>query len=870
MGSIRGILQRELFTPHEERLLTAAHVRKPGKRRKGSILCAVVSAERPVQVSLVKVKKSDRGDQYKQASKWSLKELKVVDGKDTAEEIPSFDLHLDKIYKWIASSACEKNAFITCLWKLNQRYLHHSARFINVGSIILEEHVHPADSRRVSVREDEEEEEEEEEDDYQELTLKESADIERLMEECQHSIANAEAFTERLSRDLEVLDEANIQSIISSEEQVTSLMELIEEALAEVSELETTMQLYEDLLSTVKEQMDQLHHSNSQLQLVCANHQKLTQEAFFLTLNLDLSTQHREILRIADFSSIKKINACIVAVEALSRCMNTALHPGQRKLHAVAEQLIKLESLRQNFEKTFITHISKIFIQQGIDLGSALTQQSGNLNLPTHTPYHEDLLQYKPLMAWLKTTNSALFWDLPKVYAENLKKLYEKQIKEFFELAKNKLAGGKDSKRFSLSEGFEKITGSTSSLQKFHHRLSITEVTAGDLGELERGKVDKILEQVLMQLEPICMKEEEFLAAFFGNDEQETNESLQSETFSRRKAETSTAAFEESEIKAGRLTACMEDMLGIIEPELRSFVNQCDKVHVFSAVQVLMTLTEHVLRCQNADSSSFLNAALRKILLQAKRNFDKCISALIKDIEDYKLPKKNKIGILTCVTNFEEFVNMAEDIFQSAKQRGDLDKAYGRLIAAVFSSIEKLESSHLKSSSDVVMMENFHRIFCFLAERKIASLEPRKKEAKQKYTQYLNSYIKMQLGQPLEKLNHFFDGVRGRVAQGVKDDEVSFQLAYSKQELRKVIDKYPGKEVKKSLELVYKKILKHLSEEENLILVVWRAMEQEFLQQYKDFDSLMSRCYSGSGITLDFTVDDLLQYFSIIPQSSIQ
>lgn len=66
---------------------------------------------------------------------------------------------------------------------------------------------------------------------------------------------------------------------------------------------------------------------------------------------------------------------------------------------------------------------------------------------------------------------------------------------------------------------------------------------------------------------------------------------------------------------------------------------------------------------------------------------------------------------------------------------------------------------------------------------------------------------------------HFFEGVKARVAQGVKEEEVSFQLAYSKQELRKVIEKYPGKEVKRALENLYRKIHKYLSPEENLLPV---------------------------------------------------
>lgn len=65
----------------------------------------------------------------------------------------------------------------------------------------------------------------------------------------------------------------------------------------------------------------------------------------------------------------------------------------------------------------------------------------------------------------------------------------------------------------------------------------------------------------------------------------------------------------------------------------------------------------------------------------------------------------------------------------------------------------------------------------------------------------------------------FFEGVMTKVAGGVKEYEVGYQLAFSKQELRKVIRDYTAKEVKKGLEQLYKKVDKHLSEEGNLLQV---------------------------------------------------
>lgn len=70
-----------------------------------------------------------------------------------------------------------------------------------------------------------------------------------------------------------------------------------------------------------------------------------------------------------------------------------------------------------------------------------------------------------------------------------------------------------------------------------------------------------------------------------------------------------------------------------------------------------------------------------------------------------------------------------------------------------FLLVEKVANESQKTPRDVVMMENFHHIFATLSRLKISCLEAEKKEAKQKYTDHLQSYVIYSLGQPLEKLN---------------------------------------------------------------------------------------------------------------------
>ncbi|XP_072857337.2 exocyst complex component 1 isoform X2 [Pogona vitticeps] len=912
MTAIKHALQRDIFTPNDERLLSIVNVCKGGKKKRNCFLCATVTTERPVQVNVVKVKKSDKGDFYKRQTAWLLRDLAVVDAKDAIKESPEFDLHFDKVYKWVASSIAEKNIFISCIWKLNQRYIRKKIDFINVSPQLLEESVPSGENQNVAGGD------EEAVDEYQELNAREEQDIEIMMEGCEYAISNAEAFADKLSRELQVLDGANIQSIMASEKQVNILMKLLDEALKEVDQIELKLSSYEEMLQSVKEQMDQISESNHLIHLSNTNNLKLLSEIEFLVNHLDLAKGHIKALQDGDLSSSSGIGACTNAADALLQCMNITLQPGHEMLHAVKQQQQQFSDLREHFARRLASYLNKVFVQQFIELekglsnrsyyfsvsghdqSSTLAQHSIELTLPNHHPFHRDLLRYAKLMEWLKNTDYGKYEGLTENYMSYLSRLYDREIKDFFEVAKIKMTGAtKEGKKFatlprkesavkqeteSLHGSSGKLTGSTSSLNKLTVQssgnrrsqssslLDMGNMSASDLDVADRTKFDKIFEQVLSQLEPLCLAEQDFISKFFklqqhlsipGTSMSDTEE-MDGGTLSRMH---NVGSPQSMSSENHMIRQMMTKIFRCVEPELNNLIALGDKIDIFNSLYMLVKMSHHVWTAQNVDPTSFLSTTLGNVLVTVKRNFDKCISNQIKQMEDVKISKKSKVGILPFVVEFEEFAALAESIFKNAERRGDLDKAYLKLIRGVFINVEKVANESQKTPRDVVMMENFHHIFATLSRLKISCLEAEKKEAKQKYTDHLQSYVIYSLGQPLEKLNHFFEGVEARVAQGVREEEVSYQLAFNKQELRKVIKEYPGKEVKKGLDNLYKKVDKHLCEEENLLQVVWHSMQDEFIRQYKHFEGLIARCYPGSGITMEFTIQDILDYFSSIAQS---
>nr|XP_022323454.1 exocyst complex component 1-like isoform X3 [Crassostrea virginica] len=889
MTAIKHTLNRDVFLPNDERLIGFVHVTKVGRKKKTSFLCAALSTETPVQARIYQVKKADKTEAYKKKVTWLLRDLKVVDGKSSSKETAEFDLHFEKVYKWVASSVNDKETFISCLWKLSQRYLIQKPDFLNVPRHLLEEVSRPTGSVQTTQQEDDIVTME---DDYQALTPKEENDLDQLMSECKIAISNAELFAEQLSKQLSVLDGANIHSIMGSEDQVLNLMRLLDDGIRSAEKIEDKLDFYDSILQNVKDQMEVMKEKDALINTRNKNHQLLLEELDNLVNHLDLDTRHLKALQDGDLSTPTGICECTTAASVLQRCLNADIHPALNQMAAVEEQQRKFTRFSDKFGKRLAYHLNNLFIQQGNVLGETLSRQAPDFKLPQHHSAHRDLTPYAELMLWLKNSDFDCFTELSKVYTQNLSKLYNKEIQDFLDMAKQKLGSKPDKNKLGVGVGLSaqarsgsstslnrKMSGSIQSLNSDNISMHGSNI---DLAM--RHLFDQIIDKILSELEPVCLSEQDFCVRFFhlaGETSvgKEIRQDEESDDIWKPLQPASPPVERHMNEEVRRM---MGELFPNLEPELEAFVSYADRLdglrsrnmeydsywqqdNNINSMYMLVRMSQHVNNAQ--DAGSFLSLMFASCLVKIKRNFDKFISNQIRAIQDFKVSKKSRCGIIAFVHNFEEFANQAESIFKGSDRHTHLDKSYKALVAVIYEQIARVANESQKTPKEVVMMENFHHMYSTLSTLKIPCLEADRKEAKQIYQDNLTSYTLNLLGRPLEKLHVFFEGVQNRVATGVKPEEVGFQLAFSKQELRKVIKEYPVKEVKKGLDGIYKKTHKDLCEEENLVQVVWFSMQDEFIKQVKHYEDLINQCYPDSGITLEFKVEDVLSFFSEIAQN---
>ena len=83
---------------------------------------------------------------------------------------------------------------------------------------------------------------------------------------------------EHLSEELSQLDQGNIHSLMGSEVQITQLLEHLDQAVMEIEKMETRLDVYDTLLSNVRDNMGKLGSQYDVILLQNANLKALCKE----------------------------------------------------------------------------------------------------------------------------------------------------------------------------------------------------------------------------------------------------------------------------------------------------------------------------------------------------------------------------------------------------------------------------------------------------------------------------------------------------------------------------------------------------------------------------------------------------------------
>ncbi|KAM9787980.1 syntaxin-binding protein 6 isoform X3 [Syngnathus typhle] len=148
--SAKATINKEVFVPHDEKMLAAVQVKRKTKKKipflatggQGDYLtfiCLSVTNKKPAHVTITKVKQFQGTSAFVKRSQWTIDQLRQVNGIDSNKDSPEFDLTFDNAFdQWVAGSAGEKSTFVQILHHTCQRYIPmRKPEFVNCQSKLL-------------------------------------------------------------------------------------------------------------------------------------------------------------------------------------------------------------------------------------------------------------------------------------------------------------------------------------------------------------------------------------------------------------------------------------------------------------------------------------------------------------------------------------------------------------------------------------------------------------------------------------------------------------------------------------------------------------------------------------------------------------
>ncbi|KAK5965150.1 Exocyst complex component 1 [Trichostrongylus colubriformis] len=826
MSAIRKGVQRQLFQTDDERLHAIVHVvRVDGRKKKRpTFFCLAVTIEHPISVRLYFVK-GEKDDTFKKRTRFYLRDVKEVDGINPKKALSEFHIVIgDRRYSITASTPEEKDEFIRELYKLSAQYLPVQMPDFYEDST---DFIH----------------------DYQPVSAKEEADFRRLLARAELTIGEADKFAEVLSSQLQSLDGANIQSMMGSEMAVNQLLALLDGALDKVALLEKEIDTCDAILAHVRNSVELIEEKDSLSAVERKNKDRLQQELtdFVAALNT-VTDEHIRTLKEANLNDAGSIARCAEAARAVSHFWNGSIPKPLLQMKAYEKRNRDLAVI-DLFVDRFMSHLSAIFNNLN---DFSLGQDWHALSIPKQSQRFHALSPLSDLISWLKTNRPAPYNAAIQRYVDSTKILYKRHFETFFDAVIGEVQRlGSVDKRLNSSN-----LSSKSSMDK--QSFSMSEVSA------DYAQVSALIETVLGELGPIIEMEQKFCVRFFhinsellSNAETASTDSGDSSSMSGRNME----RFMNEQVRA-----VMAPLFESLNGHLDRFCKAICKQNPSNVMLLFIIMSKKVLLPQ--ESGSYYSVTFGTFVVLIKRQFDLYMETEGMAFSEIKISKRMRLGILPTIERFAEFVRNAEAVFEGAERRTDLEKWYTHLYRCVCEGIEKAAlNPNSKSPTAVVRFENYHQLYLTLSELKIPCLDAQRKEAKREKEENIDLYVREYMGRPLEKIHVFFDAVQNAIEmRGTKPEEISYQPQFSRVELKKVIAMYPGKEVKKGLEQLYKKVEKHLVDHSSLLQVVWREMQDQFLKQLQGYQRLMSSCYPGSKLELEVTVQDVLSYFSDIAQ----
>ncbi|SPQ23271.1 136e6ecf-73a9-48eb-87fe-61af299efde5 [Thermothielavioides terrestris] len=537
----------------------------------------------------------------------------------------------------------------------------------------------------------------------------------------------------------------------------------------------------------------------------------------------------------------------------------------EKKEMYLAESSLFMRRLVIFMERQF----SEAFRETKNAIDGALSKKADARN---HEAGRDLLWMYGPLMLYARDVDLDNWNRILQIYQDRSHPVYKAEFKDAMEAWKKnaRKPTGDESELLFTSYQEKKEEGLATTARKLTVKRSQTlarslrsplgdgsRTNAADKAPDGRALPYEVFAGVLDDLLPLVEMEQNFIVDFFHATTLEQSDFSDlvsaSRPGNRRGGDLKRHRLMEPDRDlARRITKAMESIFVFLEPSLQQLMDWVLAMDPLQGVGILATL-ERKMADMSQSNQDFLNNVLQKLHGNLEAKFKKFVDDQIRAIEETKVKIKKRKGVIHFIRIFPHFTTAVENMLANTDPalpvRRMVDREYDRILKSMFDSLKviarenpalaasagtapasssaSISTSITAGTSAVADPEdkealNFHILLIenmnhFLEEtdnpRRLEVLDDWRDAAQRELNEHLGLYLAAVMRRPLGKLLEHLENVEAQLAAGKSAAGVAAQPSNSRAVFNKVLGNYDGREVRKGIEALRKRVEKHFGDD---------------------------------------------------------
>ncbi|XP_024635266.1 exocyst complex component SEC3A isoform X2 [Medicago truncatula] len=670
----------------------------------------------------------------------------------------------------------------------------------------------------------------------------EEEDMEALLGNYITGISQAEAFSERLKRELQALEAANVHAILESEPLIDEVLQGLEAASNCVEDMGEWLGMFNVKLRHMREDIESIEIRNNKLEMQSVNNKSLIEELDKLIEQLNIPSEYSAFLTGDSFDEVQmlqNIEACEWLTGALRNFEASNIDPTYVKMRAFKEKRGELQIIKSTFVRRvseFLRNYFATFVDFMMNDKNYFSQR-GQLKRPDHADLRYKCRTYARLLQQLKILDKNCLGPLKKAYCCSLNLLLRREAREF---ANELRASTKISKNPNVSP-----EGSVGSSQ--------------NVNSADSSAISDAYAKMLTVFIPLMVDESSFFAHFMcfevpmldvnksgHNDDDDLGIADIDENDSNSKSGISSA-------ELAALNESLQDLLDGIQEDFYAVVDWACKIDPLCCIS-MHGITERYLSGQKADAARFVRLLLGELESRISMLFIRFVDEACHNIE--RSERNVRQSVLPYIPRFATLATKMEQ-YIAGQSRDLVDQAYMKFVSIMFVTLEKLAQVEPKYA-DIFLIENYAAFQNSLYDlaNVVPTLAKFYHQASEAYEQSCSRHISMIIYYQFERLFQYARRIEDLILNNVSPEEIPFQLGLSKVDFRKML-KASLCGMDKSINAMYKKLQKNLTSEE-LLPSLWDKCKKDFVDKYDSFVQLVAKIYPAESVPSTAELRELL------------